>query len=382
MIGLFLLRFDRPEPAERRIAGAAVAAHLAALAAQAGARDIRVVTGNDAMLSNERWADVRRACPWARFDGYEGSPAICLSGRTLVAADAIARFAESEATTLIWRGIPVAVKTGCAGAATFVAQDHEAVSCDDAEAADRWLLKRTAKPGDGIVSRYLNRPVSQAISRYLLRIDAIRPWHMTVVTAAIAVFMIFALMGRSYGDLILAGLLFHLASVVDGVDGEIARASYRSSVAGATFDTVVDMATNLSFYLGFTVVMGHLYGPHLAALGGITLLFALAGLGIMAWLALRIGQPGFDFLKRFYTARLSSGLPRVIVDSFITIMSRDFFAFAWAVLIIVHLPLVIMYGLAFFSLLWVALILIAAPALLRDRAQVQPASLAFGRGPS
>ena len=91
---------------------------------------------------------------------------------------------------------------------------------------------------------------------------------------------------------------------------------------------------------------------------------------------------GFDFLKRFYMARCSAGLPRVIIDSFITIMSRDFFAFAWALLIIVHAPLVISYGLAFFSLLWVALIVIAAPALLRERSALQPARLALGRGPS
>src|SRR3954451_1398477 len=82
-----------------------------------------------------------------------------------------------------------------------------------------------ANTGDGIVSRRFNRPVSQAISRRLLRFEGIRPWHMTVVTAAIAVAMVVALFGKSYGALVVAGLLFHLASVVDGVDGEIARAT-------------------------------------------------------------------------------------------------------------------------------------------------------------
>src|SRR3954469_24599164 len=93
MTALFLLRFDRAESAELRIAGAAVAAHQAALAHGAGARDIRVVTGNNAPLADDAWDDVRRACPSARFDGYEGSPAISVSGTTLVAAEALARFA-------------------------------------------------------------------------------------------------------------------------------------------------------------------------------------------------------------------------------------------------------------------------------------------------
>jgi CDP-L-myo-inositol myo-inositolphosphotransferase len=205
---------------------------------------------------------------------------------------------------------------------------------------------------------------------------------MTGVTAAIAVARVVALFGKSYGALVVAGLLFHLASVVDGVDGEIARATYRSSVRGATLDTMVDMATNLSFFLGFAIAMARFYGPRLAFLGGIILLLALVGLALMAWLARRIGEPGFDFLKRFYTSRFPTGLPRIVIDSFIMIMSRDFFAFAWAGLIIVGAPLVIAYGLAFFSLLWVALILIAAPALLRERSGLQPAWLALGRGPS
>lgn len=382
MTGLFVIRFDLAEQAERRLAGVAVAAHLVAHACRAGARDIRVTVASGLNLSEAAWADIHRACPSARFDGYDGGPGVCASGRILISGGALERFIESDAQTLVWRGAPVAVKNGSTGTGTMVLADEEAVTCDDAQAAERWVLRTTAKAGDGIVSRRLNRPVSQAISRQLLRIEGIRPWHMTIVTAAIAVAMVIALLGKGYGALIVAGLLFHLASVVDGVDGEIARATYRSSVRGATLDTGVDMATNLSFYLGFTLAMGRFYGPRLGMLGGITLLLALLGLVLMAWLARRIGEPGFDFLKRHYTSRFPTGMPRLVIDSFIMIMSRDFFAFAWAALIIVRAPLIIAYGLAFFSLLWVILILIAAPALLRGRAGLQPAWLALGRGPS
>jgi phosphatidylglycerophosphate synthase len=382
MTGLFVIRFDGAEQAERRIAGAAIAAHFVAQACRTGARDIRVTTASGVNLSDLAWADIHRACPSARFDGYDGGPGLCASGRTLVASGALERFIESDAHSLVWRGEPVAVKNGSAGTGTMVLDDAEAVACRDGDAAERWVLRTTTKSGDGIVSRRLNRPVSQAISRQLLRIEGIRPWHMTIVTAAIAVAMVIALLGKGYGALIVAGLLFHLASVIDGVDGEIARATYRSSVRGATLDTSVDMATNLSFYLGFTLAMGRFYGPRVGGLGGVTLVLALLGLVLMAWLARRIGEPGFDFLKRFYTSRFAVGMPRLIIDCFIMIMSRDFFAFAWAVLIIVRAPLIIAYGLAFFSLLWVALIVIAAPALLRGHAALQPARLALGRGPS
>src|SRR3954466_4396335 len=136
MTALFLLRFDRAESAECRIAGVAIAAHLAALADRAGARDIRVVTANTAPLADDAWDDVRRACPSARFDGYEGAPAISVSGTTLIAAEALARFAESEAQILVWRGAPVARKTGTDGSGTLILADKEAASCDDRAAAE------------------------------------------------------------------------------------------------------------------------------------------------------------------------------------------------------------------------------------------------------
>ena len=114
--------------------------------------------------------------------------------------------------------------------------------------------------------------------------------------------------------------------MIDGVDGEIARATYRSSVRGATLDTSVDMATNLSFYLGFTLAMGRFYGPRLGVLGESPCCSlsrpradGLAG-------AAGFGEPGSDYLKRIYTSRFPAGMPRLIIDSFIMIMSRDFFA--------------------------------------------------------
>jgi CDP-L-myo-inositol myo-inositolphosphotransferase len=377
---LFVLRFDRPEEAERRIAGAAAAAHLAAAAGLTGARDIRIVIAGALPLSLEAKADVHRACPFVRFVGGEAGSGLSISGRFLVSGESLLRFLESEAHTLLWCGEAVAVKAGAAGG-TFVLAFDEAVRCDDENEAARWVLKGTEKATDGIVSRRLNRPISQAISRQLLKIESIRPWQMTLVTAGIAVFMVAALLTRTYGGLIAGGLLFHLASVIDGVDGEIARATYRSSARGAAFDTTVDMATNLCFYLGFTVAMTHLYGPRLALLSGASFVLALVGLAMMVWLARRTGAPGsFDFLKRYYRTKCPTGLPRLIIDAFITLMSRDTFAFLWALAILVHAPLLMAYGFAFFAVLWVILILIAAPELLRVRPLTAPGALALGSG--
>ena len=362
---VFVLCFEDAEAGEARIAGAAAAAHAAAQAGQAGAREILVATGDGAPLSAQAWNDIHRAAPNARPWIANGvAPHLSISGRVLVRAAALRRFADGDAAALRWRDETIA--TNPDGQGVVQAGDAEAV---DAAAADasRWVLRGTAKPGDGLVSRLLNRPVSQAVSRVLLRIPGVRPWHMTVVTAAIGLIMLLALLWGGYAGLVAGGLLFHFASVVDGVDGEIARATYRSSARGATLDTMVDMATNLSFYVGFTSAVTRLYGPKQALIGGMSLVLALFGLGMMIWLARRIGEPGsFDFIKRYYRMKCPTGLPRLIINTFITLMSRDTFAFVWAFFILFHAPLLITYGLAFFATLWVVLILIAAPPLLRE----------------
>ena len=112
--------------------------------------------------------------------------------------------------------------------------------------AARRILQATAKPSDGVISRWINRPVSQRISAALLfALPGVRPWHMTLAVAAVAIIMVLALLTGGAAGLIWGGVLFQVASVLDGVDGEIARATYRSSPAGAVLDTRVDMLTNI-----------------------------------------------------------------------------------------------------------------------------------------
>jgi hypothetical protein len=144
-----------------------------------------------------------------------------------------------------------------------------ATGLGDPRALRRQVLKATGKSTDGLVSRWLNRPVSRAITAQVLLIPGARPWHLTLVTAAIALVMFAALLtGRVWG-IMLGGALFHLASVLDGVDGEMARATYRSSRLGAMMDTSVDVASNLLFFLGVTVGLSRLHGGHYALVGGL-----------------------------------------------------------------------------------------------------------------
>ena len=106
------------------------------------------------------------------------------------------------------------------------------------------LRRELVKPGDGVVSRYLNRPLSTRISLWLYRkgywIDPNLISILAFGLALIASYLIFA------GYHIAAALLVHTSSVIDGVDGELARLTGRVSKLGGAFETILDRVADLA----------------------------------------------------------------------------------------------------------------------------------------
>lgn len=200
--------------------------------------------------------------------------------------------------------------------------------------AGRAIVKATAKSTDGLVSRSLNRPLSQAISRSLLKFPGVRPMHATMGTAALALLMfaVLVLMGSPVG-LVTGAILFQAASVFDGVDGELARATYRTTDRGAMIDSLTDAATNLSFIAGIVINLAQ-RGRWNSAMFGIAGLAMLAlGLTTLGLRARRSGAPiTFDGLKGRFRDN-GSGWGRWVVWS----TMRDFLALVAVVLVIAGL---------------------------------------------
>ena len=95
--------------------------------------------------------------------------------------------------------------------------------------------------GDGFVSRYLNRKISTRIS-YLI-VERVTPNQMTVFTFAFG--MLSALL--TLFSLPVAGILYQISSILDGVDGELARAQLRTSKLGGYIDSLLDRYVDGSF---------------------------------------------------------------------------------------------------------------------------------------
>jgi phosphatidylglycerophosphate synthase len=235
----------------------------------------------------------------------------------------------------------------------------------------RDTLRATAKPSDGPVSRWLNRPVSRCISALLLRLPGIRPIHATLGTISLAAAMFAALVSGGQAGLVAGGLLFHAASVFDGVDGEIARATFRSSRAGAVLDSVVDVATNFLFILGVTVALVSRH-PLALPVGAWGLGLFLLGLVAISWSAARDDRPfSMEVIKRRYRASFPGTVYAWLIRFLTIVTSRDFFALLFALLILAGVPMAILYIFAAAATLWILFVLggliVPAPAGAAER---------------
>jgi CDP-L-myo-inositol myo-inositolphosphotransferase len=271
-------RFASGQTANGLVAGVPAAARLARAFAEALPGETMVLNfGNDGILSDTTRAEIARLAPGLNVNLVER-----LDGPT-IPAEALP---DVAAIAALWNGTaPI-----------------PSLLVDPAEAlrqAGRAIIRATAKPGDGVVSRHLNRRLSQAASALLLRFGWVRPNHATGITALIALAMFACLLTGTPSGLIAGAVLFQLASVADGIDGEIARATFRTSPRGASLDSAIDGLTNVGFLLGTGInflVQGKPDEGWVSLAGA-----AVMGIGLvlLGWRALRQdGYIHFDGLKR------------------------------------------------------------------------------------
>jgi choline kinase/phosphatidylglycerophosphate synthase len=128
----------------------------------------------------------------------------------------------------------------------------------DVVQAERLLVRQAAgKQQDGLVSRRLNRPLSWRLSLLFLR-AGLSPNAVTGIAFGLTVAAAAVLgLGHEWPlALVAGGILVHVASVVDGCDGEVARASLRSSPSGAFLDSVLDRVGDAAILVGLAVAAG------------------------------------------------------------------------------------------------------------------------------
>lgn len=106
----------------------------------------------------------------------------------------------------------------------------------DLKVARHRLRHSLVKANDGPVSRYLNRPLSTRISMLVAPLG-ISADVLSVFSATIGFLGAWQL---ARGNAIAGAVLVHICSVLDGVDGEVARLRLRATPRGALLDGVLD----------------------------------------------------------------------------------------------------------------------------------------------
>jgi len=117
--------------------------------------------------------------------------------------------------------------------------------------AEGKLLDTLGKSSDGPISRYLNRPVSTRISKYLVK-TSITPNHISFFSFVLCCIGAFFFFLGEYSYLLLGAILAQVSSIVDGCDGEIARLKFRETEFGAWFDAVLDRYADAFLLFGLT----------------------------------------------------------------------------------------------------------------------------------
>ena len=113
-----------------------------------------------------------------------------------------------------------------------------------------------SKPQDGFVSRFLNRPISRRVTSFLLKF----PIHPNWWTLSIFILPLIAgafLMRGDYASVVTGAAIFQAFSILDGCDGEIARAKNLESKFGERLDSFCDFLASLVYVLALGMGLHH-----------------------------------------------------------------------------------------------------------------------------
>jgi hypothetical protein len=111
------------------------------------------------------------------------------------------------------------------------------------------FLRGSGKSQDGFVSRHLNRPISRVTTRLLLRFPT-TPNAWTLLIFPIPIIASLVLLQGTYWSFLWGLVFFQVFSVLDGCDGEIARAKFLESERGRQLDDCFDILSNILLVVG------------------------------------------------------------------------------------------------------------------------------------
>jgi phosphatidylglycerophosphate synthase len=138
--------------------------------------------------------------------------------------------------------------------------------------AERKLWASLTSTADGLVDRFFNRPLGRPLSKLLVR-TPITPNQVSVVSILIGVASAWFF---ARGSFVAGALLFQLCAIIDCVDGDLARVSFRQTRLGKWLDLGGDQVVHFSVFAAIGIGVARI-DPSVPALA----LGASAALGVL-----------------------------------------------------------------------------------------------------
>jgi phosphatidylglycerophosphate synthase len=123
---------------------------------------------------------------------------------------------------------------------------------DAARRAERALWHALGGSSDGLVDTWFNRPLGRWLSKLLVR-TSISPNAVTMVHLAIGLAGAWFFAIGTYSSMLLGAVLFQLSSIVDCVDGDIARVLFKESSFGKWLDLAGDQVVHVAVFAAIAI---------------------------------------------------------------------------------------------------------------------------------
>lgn len=246
----------------------------------------------------------------------------------------------------------------------------ELVDAAALRAAEWKLIRGMNKSFEGPVDALINWRFSMRITRVLARRSlAITPNQVTVVAILLGLAAALVASRGGYLALAIAGAMFEFNSILDSVDGELARLRFQFSKLGQWLDNVSDDIVDNTF----VIAVGY-------AIGGdwFTLALAAAGGRVLASLAIYIDVyrrtgTGDVFAFRWFFEQAGASAeevydPKAITTWLRSLGRRDTYVFLWSVACVAGFPYWVVGHAAVIASVYLALLLLQFTVLRRPTA--------------
>ncbi|MCF8246705.1 MAG: CDP-alcohol phosphatidyltransferase family protein [Saprospiraceae bacterium] len=213
---------------------------------------------------------------------------------------------------------------------------HPVLSKTELREVKARLMRNLTKPADGWVSRNINRRFSKPISR-VLAYTPITPNIVTGFTGILAFLPIYFMYQGGYWNWLIGAGIYQLASILDGVDGELARLKMKHSKFGQWLDTLFDFTSGVAVLLSLALGVERAgYEPFFLPIAGYIAVFAgVLSIISLSFYVVRTGFGGNFRINYSFYDHESRGARLLQNLSFLG--KRDFYIFFFLLLAVAGL---------------------------------------------